>query len=123
MARFVLHRHASRHLHYDLRLEKRDGVLKSWAVPKGLPQAPGVRRLAVEVPDHPLDYIDFEGVIPEGQYGAGEVEVWDSGSYTVESWEDGKVVFLLKGKRFKGRYALIRTKGKNRITFRLKGGL
>ena len=122
MGRFVLHRHASTHLHYDLRLE-RDGVLKSWAVPKGLSPDAGVRRLAVEVPDHPLGYIGFEGTIPEGEYGAGEVRVWDSGRYEAESWEEDKVVFRLEGGRFRGRYALIRTGGRNWIIFRLKGGL
>lgn len=122
MNRFVLHRHSSRHPHYDLRLE-RNGVLKSWAVPKGLPESAGVKRLAVEVEDHPLDYIGFEGTIPEGEYGAGAVEVWDGGQYRIESWEEDKVVFELKGKRFSGLYALIRTGGKNWITFKTKGGL
>ena len=121
MNRFVLHRHLSRHPHYDLRLE-RDGVLKSWAVPKGLSQSPGVKRLAVEVPDHPLDYIGFEGTIPEGEYGAGTVEVWDAGPYSVGSWEKDKVVFELKGKKFSGPYALVRTAGKNWIIFRTVGG-
>ncbi len=121
MNRFVLHRHMSRHPHYDLRLE-REGVLKSWAVPKGLSQSVGVKRLAVEVPDHPLDYIGFEGTIPEGEYGAGTVEVWDSGAYRAESWEKDKVVFELKGRKFSGPYALIRTAGKNWILFRTGGG-
>lgn len=119
MARFVVHRHDATHLHYDLRLE-RDGVLKSWAVPKGLPLSPGIKRLAVEVEDHPLDYIDFEGEIPEGSYGAGTVEVWDSGSFEAESWEKDKIVFNVKGKKHSGRYALIHTGGKNWITFKLK---
>jgi len=122
MNRFVLHRHASRRPHFDLRLEK-DGVLKSWAVPKGLSPEPGVRRLAVEVPDHPLDYIDFEGTIPEGEYGAGTVEVWDAGKYRVLSWEADKVVFELEGKRCSGPYALVRTGAKNWLIFRTKGGV
>ncbi|MBI5587463.1 MAG: ATP-dependent DNA ligase [Deltaproteobacteria bacterium] len=120
MNRFVLHRHDASRPHYDLRLE-RDGVLKSWAVPRGLPLFAGVKRLAVEVEDHPLDYIDFEGIIPEGLYGAGSVEVWDSGAYRAESWEDGKIVFDLNGKRFSGRYILIRTGGRNWLTFKFKG--
>lgn len=116
---FVIHRHDASHLHYDLRLEY-GGVLKSWAVPKGLPGEAGVKRLAVEVEDHPLDYIGFEGVIPEGQYGAGTVEIWDKGHYILESWEKDKVVFDFLGKKVSGRYALIRTGGKNWLIFKLK---
>src|SRR5574340_1017725 len=110
--RFVVHKHAASHLHYDFRLEA-EGVLKSWAIPKGLPETPGVRRLAVEVPDHPLDYIDFKGVIPEGEYGAGKVEIWDNGNYELESWKKDKIVFRLEGKKAKGFYALVHMKDKN----------
>lgn len=116
---FVIHRHDASHLHYDLRLEY-GGVLKSWAVPKGLPGEAGVKRLAVEVEDHPLDYIGFEGVIPEGQYGAGTVEIWDKGHYILESWEKDKVVFDFLGKKVSGRYVLIRTGEKNWLIFKLK---
>lgn len=105
--RFVVHRHEARRLHYDLRLE-RGGVLKSWAVPKGMPESPGVKRLAVEVEDHPLDYFGFEGTIPEGQYGAGKVEVWDSGVYIEESWGSEKIAVEFIGKKLSGRYVLVR---------------
>ena len=107
--RFVIQEHHASHLHWDLRLEM-DGVLKSWAVPKEPPREPGVRRLAVEVEDHPLDYIDFEGVIPEGQYGAGRVIIWDRGTYTLESRKPDKIVFWLNGEKLRGRYALVRFK-------------
>jgi len=108
--RFVVQLHHARHLHYDFRLEM-DGVLKSWAVPKGPPTQPGVRRLAVMVEDHPLSYIEFEGVIPEGMYGAGKVEIWDKGTYTLKSRSTNKLEFILDGEKLKGEYALIKFKG------------
>lgn len=114
-AKFVVQRHQASHLHYDFRLEI-DGVLKSWAVPKGPPTVPGEKRLAIEVEDHPLTYGDFEGTIPEGQYGAGTVEIWDSGTFepldegdTRAQAQTGKLAFELKGSRLRGRYALIKT--------------
>ncbi len=119
--RFVIHRHAATHLHFDLRLEA-EGALKSWAVPKGPPEEPGVRRLAVAVPDHPLDYINFKGVIPEGEYGAGKVEIWDKGNYEIESWGKDKVVFKLDGKKVSGWYALVHMRDKNWLFFKLKKG-
>ncbi len=119
MPNFVIQKHKATHLHFDFRLEI-DEVLKSWAVPKGLPEEQGIKRLAVAVEDHSLDYIDFEGIIPEGSYGAGEVEIWDNGKYEVESLEERKLVFNLAGKKLKGRYALIQTSGKNWLIFKMK---
>ncbi len=108
--RFVVQRHHARRLHYDFRLEM-DGVLKSWAVPKEPPLEAGVRRLAVEVEDHALSYLNFEGVIPEGMYGAGTVEIWDKGVYTLKSRSSDKIEFTLNGDKMNGDYALIRFKG------------
>ncbi len=119
--RFVVHRHQASHLHWDLRLEM-DGVLKSWAVPKEPPMEPGVRRLAVQVEDHPLDYISFEGRIPEGEYGAGTVEIWDKGSYELQKREANKLEFILRGERLKGGYVLINTGGKNWLFMKRKQG-
>ena len=105
--RFVVQRHAARSLHYDFRLE-RDGVLLSWAVPKGVPLALGERHLAVHVEDHPLDYGDFEGEIPAGQYGAGTVEIWDRGTYElVEEKKDGGLTVRLHGNRLEGLWTLV----------------
>lgn len=114
---FVVHKHHAAHLHYDLRLEM-DGVLKSWAVPKEPPAKQGTKRLAIAVEDHKLSYKDFEGIIPEGNYGAGKVEIWDNGEYVLEAREKEKIVFDLKGERLKGRYALIHTKGDQWLFFR-----
>lgn len=106
---YVIQKHAASHLHYDLRLEK-DGVLKSWAIPKEPPTARGVKRLAIQTEDHPLEYANFEGVIPEGEYGAGKVEIWDKGTFDVEEWGDEKIVVNIRGEKLKGRYCLIRFK-------------
>jgi len=107
MPRFVVHEHHARRLHWDLRLEH-EGVLVSFAVPKGVPLRPGQRRLAVRTEDHALEYADFEGVIPEGQYGAGKVAIWDRGSYeTVEGGPGGHWAVWLEGQRLRGRWALI----------------
>jgi bifunctional non-homologous end joining protein LigD len=115
---YSVQEHHASHLHYDLRLE-RDGVLKSWAVPKGIPED-GSRRLAIEVEDHPLDYAFFEGRIPEGQYGAGTVKLWDRGTYTVVRWSDNEIEIVIDGERIKGAYALIRMSGKNWLMLRSK---
>jgi len=118
--RFVVQKHAATRLHYDFRLEM-DGVLKSWAVPKEPPAEPNVKRLAVEVEDHPVSYIKFEGTIPEGGYGAGTVEIWDNGTYALESRKEDMIVFALHGKRLSGGYVLLRLKGgKNWLLFKKK---
>ncbi|WP_138998306.1 ATP-dependent DNA ligase [Rhodococcus zopfii] len=108
--RFVIQEHRARRLHYDLRLE-RDGVLASWAVPKNLPDEPGRNHLAVRTEDHPLEYLTFHGTIPKGEYGAGTMTVWDTGTYVAEKWRDDEVIVQLQGRRLQGRYALIRTEG------------
>ncbi|MHB1004612.1 MAG: DNA polymerase ligase N-terminal domain-containing protein [Chloroflexota bacterium] len=109
--RFVVQEHHASRLHWDFRLEL-DGVLKSWAVPKGPPEAPSVRRLAVQVEDHPVDYIDFHGVIPGG-YGAGTVEIWDHGTFDLLEREDNRLGFDLHGERLHGQYLLLHTNDKN----------
>ncbi|MBA2474658.1 MAG: ATP-dependent DNA ligase, partial [Actinobacteria bacterium] len=107
---FVVQRHDARRLHYDLRLE-REGALASWAVPKGVPLEPGQQHLAVHVEDHPLEYASFEGEIPQGNYGAGLVEIWDEGTYElVEEKRDGGLTFRLAGKRLEGTWALVPAK-------------
>jgi bifunctional non-homologous end joining protein LigD len=105
---FVIQEHHARRLHYDLRLEK-DGVLKSWAVPKGIPEG-GEKHLAVEVEDHPYEYASFEGEIPKGEYGAGTVKIWDKGHYEPKLWEKDKIEVTLNGQRLNGRYILVRLK-------------
>jgi len=117
--RFVIQKHQATHLHYDFRLEM-DGVLKSWAVPKEPPTTSGVRRLAVQVEDHALDYIDFEGTIPEGEYGAGTVEIWDRGTYTLKNRTDKKIEITLHGSRLSGDYTLIHFKQNNWLLIRKK---
>jgi len=117
--RFVIQEHHARRLHYDLRLE-RDGVLISWAVPKNLPDAPSVNHLAVHTEDHPLEYLTFEGTIPKGEYGAGKMVVWDTGTYDAEKFRDNEVIMTLHGQRISGRYALIQTDGDQWLAHRMK---
>lgn len=106
---YVIQEHDATKLHWDLRLEH-DGVLKSWAVTKVPPTEPGVRRLAIEVEDHPVEYATFEGEIPEGSYGAGSVRIWDNGTYREDEWTDDKIVVHIFGRKLKGKYVLIRLK-------------
>lgn len=127
---FVVQKHAASHLHYDFRLEM-EGVLKSWAIPKGPSMNPADIRLAIMVEDHPYAYKDFEGTIPEGNYGAGKVIVWDRGSYSLvnkteniqktfnEGLKKGHLGFILKGKKLKGEFALVKLKGKQDNTWLL----
>jgi bifunctional non-homologous end joining protein LigD len=126
--RFAIQEHHARRLHYDLRLE-RDGVLVSWAVPKNLPDTPAVNHLAVHTEDHPLEYLTFEGTIPKGEYGAGKMSVWDTGTYDTEKFRDippdgpekgGEVIINLHGNRISGRYALIQTNGDQWLAHRMK---
>jgi len=129
---FVVQKHDASNLHYDLRIES-GGVLKSWAVPKGPSMDPKVRRLAVPTEDHPMAYAGFEGVIPEGNYGAGTVIVWDRGTYrntkgedasTEKNLEEGHATLWLEGEKLKGGFALIRTGGGDKprwLFFKMKG--
>jgi bifunctional non-homologous end joining protein LigD len=117
-SRFVIQKHDARRLHYDFRLQM-EGVLKSWAIPKGLPWKKGEKHLAVEVEDHPIEYETFEGVIPEGNYGGGTVMVWDSGAYYVygeqpaKSLREGKLHLVLAGRKAKGEWTLVRIRGRD----------
>jgi bifunctional non-homologous end joining protein LigD len=103
--RFVVQEHSARRLHWDLRLEH-DGVAASWAIPNGIPQDPSENRKAVHTEDHPLEYLDWEGEIPAGEYGAGTMKIWDAGTYELEKWEPEKVMVDFEGERLRGRYAL-----------------
>lgn len=119
---YVVQEHHARRLHYDLRLE-RDGVLKSWAVPKGIPLSQGEKRLAIMVEDHPIEYARFAGTIPEGEYGAGTVAIWDRGTYSSLAWGEDMIEFVISGERLKGRYVLARFKkagDKQWLLFRAK---
>ncbi|MEK6271651.1 MAG: non-homologous end-joining DNA ligase [Actinomycetota bacterium] len=116
--RFVVHEHHARRLHWDLRLE-RDGVLASWALPKGVPQDPKENRLAVRTEDHPLEYLDFEAEIPMGEYGAGTIQIWDRGTYEAEKVRDDEVILTFAGERVKGKYALFQTKDDNWMIHRM----
>ena len=115
MPKFVVHEHHAKRLHFDLRLEM-DGALKSWAVPKGPSMNTADKRLAVMVDDHELDYAVFEGTIPEGQYGAGDVFIWDSGTFELKTGDlrSGKIEIIFKGKKLRGLFALVKMSGKEK---------
>jgi bifunctional non-homologous end joining protein LigD len=114
----VIQEHHATALHWDLRLE-RDGVLASWAVPKGIPPDPRENHLAVHTEDHPLEYLDFAGEIPEGNYGAGVMKIWDRGTYECHKWTDREVLVSFAGRRAHGRYALFQTDGRNWMIHRM----
>jgi bifunctional non-homologous end joining protein LigD len=116
--RFVVQEHHATALHWDLRLE-RDGVLVSWALPKGVPPDPRVNHLAVHTEDHPMQYLDFQGSIPAGNYGAGTMSVWDTGTYEPEKWGEREVIVVLHGARVDGRYVLFQTRGKQWMIHRM----
>lgn len=121
LPRFVVQEHHARSLHWDFRIESA-GVLRSWAVPKGPPLEPGVKRLAVAVEDHPLDYIDFAGVIPPGNYGAGEVLIWDQGTYEMLEETDAALRLRLAGGRLAGVYQLVHTRSNQWLMWRRDDG-
>lgn len=110
---YVIQKHDSTHVHYDMRLEM-NGVLKSWAIPKTPPTEKGIKRLAIQTEDHPIEYANFEGIIPEGSYGAGSVEIWDKGTYIIEENEEDKLVICIYGNKLEGRYCLIQLKGQEK---------
>ena len=125
---FVIQKHAASKLHYDFRLQI-EGVLKSWAIPKGPSLDPSKKRLAIPTEDHPIDYADFEGIIPENNYGAGRVIIWDKGTFKnkterngeminiKEAYESGHITVILSGKKLKGEFGLVRMKGSNKWLF------
>jgi DNA ligase D-like protein (predicted 3'-phosphoesterase) len=115
---FVIQEHHARRLHWDFRLE-RDGVLVSWALPKGLPQGPATNRLAIRTEDHPLEYASFEGEIPPGQYGAGTVRIWDRGTYETQKWTDEEIKVVIDGSRVSGRYVLIHIRNDQWLVHRI----
>src|SRR5918998_548249 len=116
--RFVVQEHHARSLHWDLRLEH-EGTLASWAVPKGIPQDPRRNNLAVRTEDHPLEYLDFHGEIPKGEYGAGTMKIWDRGTYELHKWRADEVMITFAGERVQGRYVLFRTGGSNWMIHRM----
>lgn len=120
---FVVQEHQAKRLHWDLRLEM-TGVLRSWVVPKSPPIESGVKRLAIQVEDHPLEYATFEGRIPDGEYGAGTVKIWDKGTYETTKITEGKIMLLFHGEKLRGSYVMIKTKftEDSWLLFKMKGG-
>ena len=115
---YVIQEHHARRLHWDLRLEM-NGVLKSWALPKEPPREKGIKRLAIQVEDHELSYADFEGIIPEGFYGAGKVKIWDKGTYGLIEKDEKKIVFEIFGKKLRGKYCLVKMKENKWLFFKI----
>src|SRR4051812_4059927 len=118
LPRYVVQEHHARSMHWDLRLEH-EGTLASWAVPKGIPADPARNNLAVRTEDHPLEYLDFHGEIPAGNYGAGTMTIWDRGTYELHKWRDAEVMVTLHGERVQGRYVLFRTRGDDWMIHRM----
>ena len=117
-ARYVVQEHHARALHWDLRLEH-EGTLASWAVPKGIPPDPARNHLAVRTEDHPLEYLEFHGDIPAGEYGAGTMRIWDRGTFELHKWRADEVMVTFHGERLEGKYVLFRTDGKNWMIHRM----
>ena len=116
---FVVQEHHASTVHWDFRLEH-DGTLRSWAVPKGIPELPGVRHLAIPTEDHDLGFAAFQGQIPVGHYGAGTIDIWDRGTYEKVKWSDDEIVVDLSGQRLKGRYSLVRMRDGNWLVQRVR---
>lgn len=123
-SRFVIHKHLARKLHFDFRLEL-GGVLKSWAIPKEPPLKERIKRLAIQVEDHPISFMNFEGVIPEGVYGAGKIQIWDKGMYNLKERTSDKLIFELYGKKIEGNFCLLKFKKEkqknNWLFFKIRG--
>src|SRR4051794_24358254 len=118
LPRFVVQEHHATRLHWDLRLEH-EGTLASWAVPRGIPADPKRNGLAVRTEDHPLEYLEFHGTIPQGNYGAGEMKIWDRGTYELEKWRKDEVIVVLHGEKVEGKYVLFQTKGSDWMIHRM----
>src|SRR6476646_372946 len=116
--RFVVQEHSARSMHWDLRLEH-EGTLASWAVPRGLPADPKRNHLAVRTEDHPIEYLDFHGEIPRGEYGAGTMRIYDRGTFELHKWRDAEVMVTFHGERVQGKYVLFKTEGKNWMIHRM----
>jgi len=117
--KYVIQKHDASHLHYDLRLEI-NGTARSWAIPKEPSKEEGIKRLAIQVEDHDIDYMDFEGKIPKGQYGAGSVKIWDKGHWKPEYIDNKKIIAIIDGKKLKGKFTLIHFKDKNWLFFKTR---
>ncbi len=117
--RFVIQKHYATQVHFDFRLEM-DGVLKSWAVPKGVPHGKNTKRLAIKVEDHPLEFLEFEGTIPDGEYGAGQITIWDKGTYKVVKRTEKSIELILKGEKIIGSYLLVHWRNRDWLLMKLE---